>query len=184
MPRPTLLTSYFCSGSLVLCLLASCSSGENSNSDVDSRQPAVKDRTVVKIQEEPREKRASSMKDFNFLRSVIPLKNPDKYVTPPTNEDEKKALKVCAQVKTLAEKGDWDEALSLVRKACIECPDYPPLWNAKGVIYNEQKLLDSAMKSYEKAALLDPRYFTAGPIWAASMPGGGSLPSLNRSSTI
>ncbi|HMO23803.1 MAG TPA: tetratricopeptide repeat protein, partial [Candidatus Melainabacteria bacterium] len=36
-----------------------------------------------------------------------------------------------------------------------------PLWNAKGVIYNEQKLLDSAMKSYEKAVLLDPRYFTA-----------------------
>ena len=108
-----------------------------------------------------REKKPSRIEDFNFLKAVVPLKDPDKYVTPPGNEKEKRSLAVCKEVKSLAVKGEWKKALSMVREAAVLTPDYPPLWNAKGVIYNEEKLFDNALKAYERAVLLDPRYYTA-----------------------
>lgn len=86
--------------------------------------------------------------------------NPQKYKMLPRTKGEEQAAEILKGLEALVKAGKKDEALDQAQKAAKLAPDYPPVWNAVGVLLME---IDkhSSLAALKRATALDPYYYMA-----------------------
>ena len=153
---------------LLVMITCSCSleSKEKANSAKETKSVESTKNTAVKTESKKEDNNVpggmpKSLKYFDFNAVVKPLEDHDNYITPARGEAELKAQKVIKKAALLLEKEKWSEALDMVQKELKECPEYAPLWNLKGIAYTETNNSQGALAAFERAVVLDPRYYNA-----------------------
>lgn len=86
--------------------------------------------------------------------------DPAKYKMAPRTDEERKAIEILKTLEPLVTAGKVAEAQEQAEKASKMAPDYPPVWNAVGVLSGETDK-KTAFAALRRAVELDPYYYTA-----------------------
>lgn len=86
--------------------------------------------------------------------------DPTKYKMQPRTAEERKAVEILKSLEPLVAEGKAKEALEGAEKAAKIAPDFPPVWNAVGLL---SAGIDkgSSFAALKRAVELDPYYYTA-----------------------
>ena len=76
-------------------------------------------------------------------------------------DGENRLAALCAQVRALSARLDYDGCMELLRGAMGGCPDAPEPHNLMGIIYMRKGDKGSAMRHFRAAWALDPTYLPA-----------------------